>query len=176
MSPIILVGAGILLFGLGLGLGYWFSHRREAAKAGDVQQELDEYRRHVTEHFSETAQHFQALGQQYRSLYKHMATGADALCDAAQVDGMLEFPTADTAALTAGTEEPEFVQEPIRDYAPEEASAPVEVEIAAEEPETAEPPVEVSATEEAAVEGTAEEELADAISKTAATETERTVH
>jgi uncharacterized membrane-anchored protein YhcB (DUF1043 family) len=85
MSPIILVGAGILLFGLGLGLGYWFAHsqrKREATRASDIQNELDDYRRHVTEHFGETAQHFQTLGQQYQSLYKHMAQGADALCDA----------------------------------------------------------------------------------------------
>lgn len=164
MSPIFLVGAGILLFGLGLGLGYLLSHllrKREATKACDIQNELDEYRREVTEHFSETAQHFQALGQQYRSLYKHMAQGAGALCDPAQAGGMLEFPAADTAALTADADEQKDTPESIRDYAPAEANETVQAE--AEEPETT-------------VEGAAEDDIADGISKPTPGETERTVH
>jgi len=176
MNPIILVGAGIVLFGLGLGLGYWFSHRREAAKTGNIQNELDEYRREVTEHFSETAQHFQALGEQYRSLYKHMAQGAGALCDPAQANAMLEFPTGDTAALEATPQEPEAAPEPIRDYAPEEASEPVEVEAETVEPETEETPADTSAAEESTAEITAEEELAEAISQPPAEKAERTVH
>ena len=176
MSPIILVGAGILLFGLGLGLGYWFSHMREATKTGDIQNELDEYRRHVTEHFSETAQHFQALGEQYRSLYKHMAQGAGALCDPAQTDAMLEFPAADTAALTAGSDAEEDAPEPIRDYAPEEEAEPVEVEVTAEEPESPETVEEISTTDEAIVKSDADEEIADSIGQPAPSETERTVH
>jgi len=176
MSPIILVGAGILLFGLGLGLGYWFSHRREATKAGDIQSELDEYRRHVTEHFSETAQHFQAVGQQYRSLYKHMAQGAEALCDTAQAGGMLEFPAGDTAALTADSDNRGDAPEPIRDYAPEEENEPVQVEVTAEEPETPESLADTSAAEQTALESDAKEELADAISQPTSAESERTVH
>lgn len=175
MSPIILVGAGVLLFVLGAGLGYWISHMREATKTGDVQNELDTYRRQVTEHFSETAQHFQALGEQYRSLYKHMATGADALCDPAQVDGMLEFPAADAPALTKGTEE-EAVPEPIKDYAPEEVSEPGTVDAKAEEPETPEAPEEISAADEIKVESEAAEEIPEAISQSTTEETERTVH
>lgn len=39
MSPIVLVGISILVFALGIGLGYWLSHnpgRREATKASDI--------------------------------------------------------------------------------------------------------------------------------------------
>ena len=176
MSPIILVGAGILIFGLGLGLGYWLSHMREATKTGDIQNELDEYKRHVTEHFSQTAQHFQALGEQYRSLYKHMAHGAEALCDPAQADAMLEFPAADTAALTADTDSNEEMPEPIRDYAPEPESEPVEVEVKAEEPEPSEPPEDISTTDESTTKSVADEEITDAISPPTPSETERTVH
>ena len=176
MSPIILVGAGILIFGLGLGLGYWLSHMREATKTGDIQNELDEYRRHVTEHFSETAQHFQALGQQYRSLYKHMAHGAEALCDPAQTDAMLEFPAADTAVLTSDSDKQEATPEPIRDYAPEPESEPVEVEVTAEEPETPETLADTDTAEETIVQSGTDEEIAEAITKTAPSEAERTVH
>ena len=173
MNPIILVGAGILLFGLGLGLGYWISHRREATKTGDIQNELDEYRRHVTEHFSETAQHFQALGQQYRSLYKHMAHGAEALCDPAQTEGLLEFPAGDTAALAASADDQEVAPEPIRDYAPEEAIEPAD-----EQPEeVAEPVADISAADETTIESeSAADELPDAISQPTSEEAERTVH
>ena len=176
MSPIILVGAGILLFGLGLGLGYLFSHKREATKTSDIQNELDEYRRHVTAHFSETAQHFQALGEQYRSLYKHMAHGAEALCDPAQSDAMLEFPAADTAALTSDSDEHEAAPEPIKDYAPEPEEEPVEVEVVAEEPDLPEELPDISTAAETPVETSADEEIADPLTQATPSETERTVH
>ncbi len=35
----------------------------------------------MTEHFGQTAAHFQAIGKQYRELYEHMATGAQSLCE-----------------------------------------------------------------------------------------------
>ena len=128
MSPIILVGAGILLLGLGLGLGYWFAHsqhKREATRANDVRNELDNYRRHVTEHFGETAQHFQLLGQQYQSLYKHMAQGADTLCDPAQSDTLLGFAAGNAPAIMASNDQPENPPEVIRDCAgSHRASAP----------------------------------------------------
>lgn len=177
MSPIILVGAGILLVGLGVGLGYWLSYilrNRETTKASDIQNELDEYRQHVTEHFSETAQHFQELGQQYRSLYKHMAHGAEALCDPAQSDAMLEFPAGDIAAIAASNDEQQDAPKVIRDYAPEEENESVQVK--AEDPETAETPADVSAADETTENPVAKEEAADAVSKEAAIETERTVH
>ena len=179
MTPITLIGAGVLLFGLGLGLGYLLSHslrKREATKACEVQKELDEYRRSVTEHFSETAEHFQVLGQQYRSLYKHMAHGAEALCDPAQSDAMLEFPTGGSAVLASSVEETGVVPEAVRDYAPAEADEPVHVEATAEEPETPETLVDISPTDETVAEPGADEEMAEAVSKPTAGEAERTVH
>ena len=179
MSPIIVVGAGILLFSLGLGLGYWLSHslrKREATKASDIQNELNEYRRHVTEHFSETAQHFQELGQQYQSLYKHMALGAEALCDSTQSDAMLEFPAGDIAKLAAGIDDQEVVQAPIKDYAPADDDEASQVEATPEEPEAPETPADISPVDETAEERVAEEEISEAVSQSTPTETERTVH
>ena len=179
MSPIILAGASILLFGLGLGLGFLFAHsqrKREATRASDIQNELDDYRRHVSEHFSETAQHFQVLGQQYRSLYKHMAHGAEALCDPAQSDTMLEFPAGDIQALTANVDEREGVPESIKDYAPAEEDESSRVGAKAEEAETAETPTEIAAADETAEQPAAEEEIAEAVSNSTPGETERTVH
>ena len=181
MSPIILVGAGILLLGLGLGLGYWFAHsqrKREATRASDVQNELDNYRRDVTEHFGETAQHFQMLGQQYQSLYKHMAQGADALCDPAQSDSLLGFAAGNAPAIIASNDLPKNPPEVIRDYA---TAAAEEVE-----PPKAEPDVEVTTPSELSADSSApdvttaepsvEEVLTDPVAAPAPVEKERTMH
>ncbi|MEM7501504.1 MAG: DUF1043 family protein [Pseudomonadota bacterium] len=104
MNPLILVGVGALLLCLGLGLGYWLAQgqrKREASRADDVQAELDDYRREVTEHFGETAQRFQDLGEQYRSLMKHMATGANDLCDPTTSDALLGFSVGGTPLIEA---------------------------------------------------------------------------
>ena len=53
----------------------------DAKHAQAVQDEFDAYRRNVTEHFGETAEHFRNIGRQYRELYDHMASGAESLCD-----------------------------------------------------------------------------------------------
>ena len=178
MSPIILVGAGILLFGLGLGLGYWVAHsqrKREATRASDIQNELDDYRRHVTEHFGETAQHFQTLGQQYQSLYKHMAQGADALCDPAQSGALLGFAAGNAAAITASTtDEPERPPKVIRDYATEEEIESPKVEPEVEASNTSESLA--SVPDDITAEPPAEEVIADQADTPTPIETERTVH
>ena len=180
MSPIILVGAGILLFGLGLGLGFWFAHsqrKREATRASDIQNELDDYRRHVTEHFGETAQHFQELGQQYQSLYKHMAQGADALCDPAQSDALLGFAAGNAAAITASTtDEPEKPPEVIRDYATEEEIESPTVEPEVEASNTSESLESSSVPDDTTAEPPAEEVAADQVDTPTPIVTERTVH
>lgn len=93
---IIAGGVGLLL--IGLGLGFWAAQLRsgkQVAKVADVQRQFDDYRQGVTEHFGRTAEHFQSIGQQYRELYEHMASGADTLFDQQAMDEKLSFvPTA----------------------------------------------------------------------------------
>lgn len=190
MSPIILVGGGILLLGLGLGLGYWLANskrNREVAKAVDIQNELDDYRRKVNEHFGETAQQFQSLGQQYQSLYRHMAEGADALCDSTQSAALLGFATASAPAIAENaastTEESEESPEVIKDYAAAEEIEPPQpepiVEAAIEVADTSEPLESSPVPDDAAVEPPAEDVedvIADQVATPAPTETERMVH
>jgi uncharacterized membrane-anchored protein YhcB (DUF1043 family) len=179
MSPIILIGAGILLLGLGLGLGYWFAHsqrKREATRASDVQHELDNYRRQVTEHFGETAQHFQTLGKQYQSLYKHMTQGADALCDPALSDTLLGFAAGNAPAIMASNDQPENPPGVIKDYAVAEEVEPLQ----------AEPDIEVTTPSElseksplpavTAAEPAVEEAIADQVAAPVPVEKERTMH
>jgi uncharacterized membrane-anchored protein YhcB (DUF1043 family) len=103
----------------GIGLGFWFSQLRmkvDSTKADKVQQQFDDYKREVTQHFGQTAEHFKAIGREYRELYEHMAGGADSLCDREALDTKLSFApkailesiaeerSADTAA--GSTDEP----------------------------------------------------------------------
>lgn len=97
---LIAIGALVLL-GAGMALGYWVGNGRrwqDDARSSEVRSEYEQYRRKVTEHFSRTADHFQAIGRQYRELYEHMATGADSLCDD-RIESTPTFPRAE------GTEE-----------------------------------------------------------------------
>jgi len=177
MSLIILVGAGISLLGLGLGLGYWFAHsqrKREATRANDVQNELDNYRRHVTEHFGETAQHFQELGQQYQSLYKHMAQGAGALCDSTQSDTLLGFAAGNAPAIVASNDQADNPPEVIRDYAEEVEPPQVKPDV-----ETATPSElleDSSVPDVTTAELSVEEAIVDQVAAPTPEEKERTMH
>ena len=96
-QTIYLIAGGAALLLIGLGLGFWVAQLRsgkQVAKAADVQKAFDEYRESVTAHFGRTAEHFQAIGQQYRELYEHMASGADSLIDPQAMDEKLAFSPA----------------------------------------------------------------------------------
>ena len=84
MNPMVMTAVGALLLLVGAVIGYMMAGSRGSEKANEVQAELDDYRKQVTQHFSETAQHFQAIGAEYRKLYEHMAAGAGQLCDGAE--------------------------------------------------------------------------------------------
>ena len=118
-TALIVLGA-IGLLAAGTGLGYWLAQLRtrgESARADEVRQEFEDYRREVTRHFGQTAEHFRAIGREYRDLYEHMASGADSLCDREAVDLKLSF--APKAILESIAEEPREAPAP-RDFATEE--------------------------------------------------------
>lgn len=106
-DTVYIIAGGVALLLIGLGLGFWLAQLRngkQVAKAADVQQQFDDYRQSVTAHFGRTAEHFQAIGEQYRELYEHMASGADTLIDPQAIDERLSFvPTA--AIESAGDDE-----------------------------------------------------------------------
>lgn len=126
MSETVLIVLGAIgLLAAGTGLGYWLAQLRtrgESARADEVRQEFDDYRREVTRHFGQTAEHFRAIGREYRDLYEHMASGADALCDRDAVDLKLSF--APKAILESIAEEQQQRETPApRDFATDEQPA-----------------------------------------------------
>jgi uncharacterized membrane-anchored protein YhcB (DUF1043 family) len=152
MSEIILVVLGAIgLLAAGTGLGYWLAQLRtrgESARADEVRQEFEDYRREVTRHFGQTAEHFRAIGREYRDLYGHMASGADSLCDREAVDLKLSF--APKAILESIADEQREPPAP-RDFATDEQPA-------GDEPVDDEPPAAEDAADTSRKETKAESE------------------
>jgi len=67
-------------------IGRLTSKEREDKKRLEIEleesrEELKNYRSEVTSHFQETAHKFNALTENYRNIYEHLARGAQSLCD-----------------------------------------------------------------------------------------------
>jgi uncharacterized membrane-anchored protein YhcB (DUF1043 family) len=144
MSETILMVLGAIgLLVAGGGLGFWLAQARmrsRAARADEIREQFDDYRREVTQHFGRTAEHFKAIGREYRELYEHMASGADSLCDREAADVKLSFAPKTILESIAEEQPPE----PPRDFEqaehPPEAAPPTPDEQAAARPD--EEPVE----------------------------------
>lgn len=154
-ETLLLVAGGVGILLAGVGIGYWLSSSRvqiRIAEADEIRDKFDAYRRDVTEHFGRTAEHFQAIGEQYRELYEHLASGADSFCDVDTLDEKLVYePTAAIGATPARPEE--APSERPRDYA--------EGEYADDEPEVEAAGGEAAETEEATVADKADAEEAE---------------
>ncbi len=150
---IVTMAVAVVALLAGGGIGFFIADRRaqvQAAKANDLQQRFDDYRQQVTSHFGRTAEHFQAIGQQYKELYEHMASGAETLFDVPPVEALgsakataiattPEVPEA--AAAATDIEADDVPMETGMADAPAEAEQPV-AEAVAEETVDAEAPVE----------------------------------
>ena len=79
-------------FSVGLGVGWWLATQRKD-NASDVidglKREVEAaqvsrraYEQSVTSHFANTAQLLHRMQDDYRSIYSHIASGAQELCDA----------------------------------------------------------------------------------------------
>jgi len=93
MDPLVLwlIAGAVVLFGVGLLIGTRLGRTRQ----GDARQEAEElkvalrqneeelrqYRAHVTDHFSQTADLVGTLTADYRAVYEHLAAGAQTLCN-----------------------------------------------------------------------------------------------
>ncbi|MDJ0710115.1 MAG: DUF1043 family protein [Woeseiaceae bacterium] len=177
MNAILLASAGVIVLLVGLGAGFWLGRSGVGggrAKVEKAEAELEEYRRTVTEHFGQTAAHFQAIGRQYRELYEHMSSGAQELCEPDEAGQRLLFaPGADPALAN--------VDDPVAEAVVEaEARAPLDFAASPSEPEPAEEPV-AELTEEAEISETdgveaSADETTESQPETKSDEVERTLH
>ena len=104
MNAILLASVGVVVLLVGGGVGFWVGRSGvggSKARVEKAEAELADYKRSVTEHFGQTAAHFQAIGKQYRELYEHMANGAQVLCEPDEAGQQLLFAPGSDAASTA---------------------------------------------------------------------------
>jgi len=58
--------------------------------AAELKTEISEYKESVSDHFQTTAGLLHDMTEQYRSVYEHMAAGAQQLCDTEQATSQIE--------------------------------------------------------------------------------------
>ena len=161
------VWAALAVAGLlaGIGIGFWLGRlQSDGERVAELETELETYRAKVTEHFAQSATHFQAIGKQYKELYEHMAVGSEALC-APEAKATMSFPAPGEVSALAEPAEP--VEPPVEaaaaatdvadleviettpyetDALTEEAASAEAAEVLVEEP--AEPVAEAPSTDE----------------------------
>jgi uncharacterized protein len=90
------------------------------AQIQELQRHHADYREHVSEHFSTTAELVQQMTESYRDVYQHLATGAQQLCTEDVASKLL--PASEQAMF--GGEHDESSVEPPKDYAPKKTPGP----------------------------------------------------
>ncbi|WP_293267049.1 DUF1043 family protein [Neptunomonas sp.] len=136
-SNIWIIGVVALVIGalIGFLMGRAGDNSNEQEKLEDAKQELEDYKTKVAGHFEETADLVNKMTESYRGVYQHLATGAQALCDAdtarsiessmtpqltAQAEVEVESSEPSTDSDAGNDNETLSAVEPPRDYAPKQ--------------------------------------------------------
>lgn len=119
---------GIVCLAIGVAAGLLIARRLDSSSPGKVDEleariaELqrfhDDYREHVSEHFSTTADLVQQMTESYRDVYQHLAQGAQDLCNE-EIAGKL-LPAAEPMQFGG---EDNSALEPPKDYAPKRTNS-----------------------------------------------------
>ncbi|MFT4583797.1 MAG: uncharacterized membrane-anchored protein YhcB (DUF1043 family) [Gammaproteobacteria bacterium] len=88
--------------------------RREGdgKSTAELKSELSDYKENVAAHFQTTASLLHDMTEQYRSVYEHMAIGAQQLCDAEQATAQIESLKAGLLPVLNTPSEPVEVIDP----------------------------------------------------------------
>lgn len=188
MNAVLLVSTAVVILLVGGGIGFWIGRSGiggSKARVDKAEAELEEYKRNVSQHFGQTAAHFQAIGKQYRELYDHMANGAEALCEPDDAGAKLLFaPGADAASTdlkeqAADTAREAEARSP-RDYAEqpaaEEAANDREVPEEPTDETTADIAAEAESTETDVVDESVPEKTAESQTEAKDDKATRTLH
>lgn len=138
---------------IGAALFYWFSNMDEgtdSSKVKALEAEHEIYRKKVDDHFVNTAVLFKGLTEQYRDVYRHIASGAGDLCS--EEAKAIQIDLEETALLAQPPVEVE-VTEPVDNVNVVDANEA--------EPEAVETKCESAECETTEIETTVEEKAAE---------------
>lgn len=90
MEFVVAIALGVIV-GLIVGWLLFRTDKQGQADNAALEAELNEYRSKVDAHFAETGRLTQELADNYRKMYKHMASGAVELCDGQESQALLAF-------------------------------------------------------------------------------------
>ena len=94
-------GIGLISFAFGLACGiagaYLMTGNRQRireleSQLASAQQQFDDYREQVSQHFMKTSDLVQKMTASYRDVYEHLANGSQALCEDPVVTPQLDIP------------------------------------------------------------------------------------
>jgi len=100
-EDLILIVSIMAALGIGIGGGVLYTSRFSPAskRARELEETIEQlkteqarYKDQVSQHFQKTANLFQDMTEQYRSLYSHLAEGAEALCSDKSRPPALDLP------------------------------------------------------------------------------------
>jgi len=95
---------------LGFGVTLFFNKGNESAsKLKELEAEHEKYRKQVDDHFVNTAVLFKGLTDQYRDVYRHIASGAGELCS--EEAKAIQIDLEETALLAQPSAEIEIAEQ-----------------------------------------------------------------
>ena len=123
MNNLILAAGAALIVGVIIGLligrsgqGSTLRQRRAEQQIDEIRNEYTRYQAQVNEHFMESAQLLRRFNDSYRDVNKHMARGANRLCN--DEEWLEELERENARAKLEVNATPKKGAEPPRDYAP----------------------------------------------------------
>lgn len=90
MEFVVAIALGVIV-GLIVGWLLFRTDKKGQETNAALETEMNEYRAKVDSHFAETGRLTQELAENYRKMYKHMASGAVDLCDGQESQALLAF-------------------------------------------------------------------------------------
>ncbi|MDH5693577.1 MAG: YhcB family protein [Gammaproteobacteria bacterium] len=123
----------LLAAAIGGGAGFYFGQQKSSSRKelDTLREELEatkkdhsQYRQDVSQHFEKTSELFTQMTQDYRSIYEHLATGAQALCFNGERPKQVEFPERPLFESSGHSATPESKETTQAEITPSEPEAP----------------------------------------------------
>lgn len=111
---LLVIGAitGLIIGLLIAAFGWKRKDSGNAATVNELQHDFDDYKGQVNEHFAKTSDLVGKLTEDYREVYRHLATGSAALCTVGDTDNRIGFDDSIQLADNSVQEQPSAKNNP----------------------------------------------------------------